>query len=84
MNVGKQSQYVDQKDVSDRSKLIPEKCVADQSMDLEGKTKLSEQGQTNRIEGDAKNFIGGPSSWYVSPFKICDLASDNLLLLISA
>ncbi|KAG2671130.1 hypothetical protein I3760_14G119200 [Carya illinoinensis] len=63
VNVGKQSQYVDQKDVSDRSKLIPEKCVADQSMDLEGKTKLSEQGQTNRIEGDAKNFIGGPSSW---------------------
>ncbi|KAF5471177.1 hypothetical protein F2P56_011634 [Juglans regia] len=63
VNVGKQSQYVDQKHVSDRSKLIPEKCVADQSMDIEGKTKSSKQGQTNRIEGDAKNFIGGPSSW---------------------
>lgn len=65
MNVGKQSQYVDQKDVSDRSKY-----------GMEGKTKSFKQGQTNRIEGDAKNFIGGPSSWYVSLFKICDLASD--------
>lgn len=66
VNIGKiQNQPVDQKNDSARSKLISENSVADQSMDIEGEAKSSEQGQTNRIDGDAKNFIGGPSSWYV-------------------
>ncbi|GMY16245.1 exosome complex component RRP45A-like isoform X1 [Fagus crenata] len=64
VNIGKiQNQPVDQKNDSARSKLISENSVADQSMDIEGEAKSSEQGQTNRIDGDAKNFIGGPSSW---------------------
>lgn len=61
--VKNQNQSFDQKGVSERSKLRPGKSIADQKMDIEGETKSSKQGQTNRIEGDAKNFIGGPSSW---------------------
>lgn len=80
--VKNQNQSFDQKGVSERSKLRPGKSIADQKMDIEGETKSSKQGQTNRIEGDAKNFIGGPSSWYVlSLSKVCDLASEKLLLV---
>ncbi|XP_062173217.1 exosome complex component RRP45A-like [Alnus glutinosa] len=61
--VKNQNQSFDQKGVSERSKLIPGKSIADQSTDIESETKSSRQGQTSRIDGDAKNFIGGPSSW---------------------
>ncbi|KAL0000012.1 hypothetical protein SO802_019614 [Lithocarpus litseifolius] len=58
-----QNKPVPQKGDSERSNLTSEKSVADQSMDIEGEAKSSEQQQTNKIDGDAKNFIGGPSSW---------------------
>lgn len=58
-----QNQSFDQKGVSEESKLMPEKILADQSMDVEGETKSTELRQTKRVDGDAKNFIGGPSSW---------------------
>lgn len=83
VNIGKnQNKPVPQKGDSERSNLTSEKSVADQSMDIEGEAKSSEQQQTNKIDGDAKNFIGGPLSWYVSfcP-KLYDIASDNLLLI---
>jgi hypothetical protein len=80
--VKNQNQSFDQKGVSERSKLIPGKSIADQSTDIERETKSSRQGQTSRIDGDAKNFIGGPSSWYVlSLSKVCDPASEELLLV---
>ncbi|XP_050274497.1 exosome complex component RRP45A-like isoform X1 [Quercus robur] len=64
VNIGKnQNKPVPQKGDSERSNLTSEKSVADQSMDIEGEAKSSEQQQTNKIDGDAKNFVGGPSSW---------------------
>ncbi|KAB1227606.1 Protein ECERIFERUM 7 [Morella rubra] len=50
-----------QKRVSEGSKLIPEKSMVEQSMDIGG--EKSEQGEPNRKDRDAKNFVGGPSSW---------------------
>nr|POE54274.1 exosome complex component rrp45b [Quercus suber] len=58
-----QNKPVPQKGDNERSNLTSEKSVADQSMDIECEAKSSEQQQTNKIGGDAKNFIGGPSSW---------------------
>lgn len=83
VNIGK-NQNKPLKGDSERSNLTSKKSVTDQSMDIEGEAKSSEQQQTNKIDGDAKNFIGGPSSWYVSfcP-KLYDIASDNLLLVTS-
>lgn len=64
VNIGKsQNKPVPQKGDSERPNLTSEKSMADQSMDIEGEAKSSEQQQTNKIDGDAKNFIGGPSSW---------------------
>ncbi|KAL4612290.1 hypothetical protein ACB092_08G188100 [Castanea dentata] len=62
VNIGK-NQNKPLKGDSERSNLTSEKSVTDQSMDIEGEAKSSEQQQTNKIDGVSKNFIGGPSSW---------------------
>ncbi|KAK4608452.1 hypothetical protein RGQ29_002029 [Quercus rubra] len=87
VNIGKnQNKPVPQKGDSERSNLTSEKSVADQSMDIEGEAKSSEQQQTNKIDGDAKNFIGGPSSWDPYPagvnsdFLKASLASHGITM----
>ncbi|VVA37774.1 PREDICTED: exosome [Prunus dulcis] len=46
----------------ERLKPVSEEGIANQSEDVEGETQLSDKRQTNKVN-DAKNFIGGPSSW---------------------
>ncbi|XP_059665326.1 exosome complex component RRP45A isoform X2 [Cornus florida] len=68
-----ESQSIDQKGVSDlprhhmeRLKLISEEHGVSQSNDMEVETQSSKQDRTNRRDGDATSFIGGPSSWSIN------------------
>ncbi|XP_022988100.1 exosome complex component RRP45A-like [Cucurbita maxima] len=56
----------DQKSInefSDRLKLNSEENIAGQSRSIESDVGSTNQGQLNKRDLDAKNFIGGPSSW---------------------
>ncbi|KAK9273030.1 hypothetical protein L1049_017837 [Liquidambar formosana] len=64
------SQSVDQKGVGEMSrphverlKLISEESCVSQSNDVQGETQSSEQGGTISRDGNAKSFVGRPSSW---------------------
>lgn len=48
---------------SDRLKLNSEDSIAGQSRSIESDVGSTNQGQLNKRDLDAKNFIGGPSSW---------------------
>ncbi|KAG6590195.1 Exosome complex component RRP45B, partial [Cucurbita argyrosperma subsp. sororia] len=48
---------------SDRLKLNSEESIAGQSRSIESDVGSTNQGQLNKRDLDAKNFIGGPSSW---------------------
>lgn len=48
----------------ERLKLESEERCTNQSNDIDGGLRSSEQGGTSRREGNATNFLGGPSSWY--------------------
>lgn len=64
---------VDQKGVDDlsghhleRLKLTSEESGVCHINNMECGSQLSEQVRTNRKDGQARSFIGGPSSWYKS------------------
>ena len=63
----------------EKIKQVSEEGTANKSGNVESETKFSDKKQTNRSNEDTKNFIGGPSSWYV----LYDLASQYLFLMIS-
>ena len=48
----------------ERLKLVPEDTCSSRGNDNDDDTKPSEQGGTGRVQGNAVNFLGGPSSWY--------------------
>lgn len=48
---------------SDRLKLNSEESIASQSGSIESDVVSTNRGQINKRDLDAKNFIGGPSSW---------------------
>lgn len=48
----------------ERLKLVSEESCTSQSNDTDGGLRSSEQGGTSCREGNATNFLGGPSSWY--------------------
>ncbi|KAA8533097.1 hypothetical protein F0562_033370 [Nyssa sinensis] len=65
-----QNQSDDQKGVGDlsrhhmeKSKLISEEPGVSQSNDMEVEAQSSEHDRTNRRDGNATSFIGGPSNW---------------------
>ncbi|OAY61336.1 exosome complex component RRP45A isoform X1 [Manihot esculenta] len=47
----------------ERLKLVSEESCTSQSNDTDGGLRSSEQGGTSCREGNATNFLGGPSSW---------------------
>ncbi|KAJ6691943.1 EXOSOME COMPLEX COMPONENT RRP45A-LIKE [Salix purpurea] len=47
----------------ERLKLVPEDTCSSRGNDNDDDTKPSEQGGTGRVQGNAVNFLGGPSSW---------------------
>ncbi|XP_043810138.1 exosome complex component RRP45A isoform X2 [Manihot esculenta] len=54
------------RDKMERLKLESEERCTNQSNDIDGGLRSSEQGGTSRREGNATNFLGGPSSWNIS------------------
>ncbi|KAJ6670758.1 EXOSOME COMPLEX EXONUCLEASE RIBOSOMAL RNA PROCESSING PROTEIN [Salix viminalis] len=53
----------------ERLKLVPEDTCSSRGNDNDEDTKPSEQGGTGRVQGNAVNFLGGPSSWYGIPYS---------------
>ncbi|CAK7331170.1 unnamed protein product [Dovyalis caffra] len=47
----------------DRLKLVSEETCSSRSNDNDGDIKSSERGGSSRAEGNAMNFLGGPSNW---------------------
>jgi exosome complex component RRP45 len=48
----------------ERLKLVPDETCSGRGNDNDGDIKPSKLGGTGRGQGNAMNFLGGPSSWY--------------------
>ncbi|XP_034896588.1 exosome complex component RRP45A isoform X2 [Populus alba] len=70
LDVTEQNKTVEQVEVSElsrhhmeRLKLVPDETCSGRGNDNDGDIKPSKQGGTGRGQGNAMNFLGGPSSW---------------------